>query len=102
MSLPPLSRVRRARLLRRRAGLTLCLESVDAVKERCVGDGADYLMEVCSGLPDDRCLPTPGEVVSPGPCGEDEFHCGDGQCIQGLGVCAHRYQCQNGADELKW
>lgn len=51
-------------------------------------------------LPDEKCLPADGPQS--GPCGEDEFHCGDGQCIHGLGVCDFKYQCKNGADELRW
>ena len=35
-------------------------------------------------------------------CEEDEFNCGNGQCIPGLGVCDGRYQCMNGADESMW
>ena len=35
-------------------------------------------------------------------CGENEFDCGNGQCIPSLSICDHTFNCLNGADELKW
>ena len=35
-------------------------------------------------------------------CTEDEFDCGDGQCVHGLQLCDHKFDCKSGADELKW
>ncbi len=32
-------------------------------------------------------------------CGEDDFQCGDGQCIRGDWVCDFTRDCDNGADE---
>ena len=51
-------------------------------------------------LPDEECLPAID--VDMNLCGEHEFSCGDGQCIHGLGVCNHKYECMNGADEIEW
>jgi len=72
----------------------------EGVRSKCTGDGLAYLESVCMKMPEERCL-------SEGPgaddvCGEDEFHCGDGQCIDGLKVCDYGYDCHNGADELRW
>ena len=50
-------------------------------------------------LPEKDCISEPMDMPT---CGEDEFPCGNGQCIHGLGVCDGKYQCMNGADELKW
>lgn len=51
-------------------------------------------------LPEEKCLPAPMNEKSK--CSEDEFDCGDGECIPGLGLCDRKYQCRNGADEMKW
>ena len=72
----------------------------DGVAKSCSGDGRQYLESLCDKLPEEDCLP--GMPEKENPCDEHEFHCGDGQCIPGLGVCDYKYQCMNGADELKW
>lgn len=51
-------------------------------------------------LPEDKCLPSP--YMNKSKCGEHEWDCGDGQCIQGLGICDNQYHCLNGADEMTW
>ena len=51
-------------------------------------------------LPEKDCIDGPMNNMTR--CEEDEFNCGNGQCIPGLGVCDGRYQCMNGADELMW
>ena len=51
-------------------------------------------------LPEKDCLPALGNELKR--CEEDEYDCGDGQCIHGLGLCDGEYQCLNGADELEW
>ena len=50
-------------------------------------------------LPEKDCIDGP---MNRQRCEEDEFDCGNGQCIHGLGVCDRKYQCMNGADELMW
>ena len=50
-------------------------------------------------LPEERCIEAPDQMSR---CEEDEFDCGNGQCIHGLGVCDRKYQCRNGADEHEW
>ena len=55
---------------------------------------------LCKKLPEERCIEGPYDYMSK--CEEDEFHCGDGQCIHGLGVCDGKYQCMTGADERMW
>ena len=72
---------------------------VEGVSKDCEGDAKDYLEKLCMKLPDDKCIGGPDEVSK---CEEDEFDCGNGQCIHGLGVCDTKYQCRNGADELEW
>ncbi len=69
------------------------------MREGCKGEARDTLESLCMKLPTDRCLPGVG---MDGRCDEHEFSCGDGQCIHGLGVCDHKYQCMNGADEINW
>ena len=49
-------------------------------------------------LPQTDCLP----AIEEKGCGEEEFSCGDGQCIPGVLVCDDSYHCSNGADELSW
>ena len=51
-------------------------------------------------LPEEHCIDGPMNNISR--CEEDEFNCGNGQCIHGLGVCDRKYQCMNGADEHEW
>ena len=51
-------------------------------------------------LPEKDCLPALGNELKR--CDEDEYDCGNGQCIHGLGLCDGEYQCMNGADELEW
>ena len=51
-------------------------------------------------LPEKECIEGPMDERTK--CEEDEFDCGNGQCIHGLGVCDRKYQCRNGADELEW
>ena len=54
---------------------------------------------LCMKLPEEGCIGGPDQMSR---CEEDEFNCGNGQCIHGLGVCDRKYQCRNGADELEW
>lgn len=54
-------------------------------------------------MPEERCLPgMPDDEYDEHSCGEDEFSCGDGQCVHGLLACDDKIHCANGADELKW
>ena len=55
---------------------------------------------LCMKLPEKDCLE--GPITPETRCDEDEFNCGNGQCIHGLGVCDNKYECKNGADELEW
>ena len=61
-------------------------------------------MEFCEKLPEEDCYR--GEEKPPAPkpekCDDDEFPCGDGQCIHGLKLCDYKFDCYNGADELRW
>jgi len=70
------------------------------VAERCDGDSRAYLESICMKLPEEKCVGA--DDMSSGPCGTDEFHCGDGQCVHGLDLCDYKYACKNGADELRW
>lgn len=72
------------------------------MEENCDGESREFLMSVCGMLPDDdKCYPGRPEYTRQ-PCGEDEFHCGDGQCIHGSKLCDRAADCENWADELKW
>jgi len=56
--------------------------SIDGVRGICHGEGRDYLESLCMKLPEQDCLPV---LDSPAHyCGEHEFSCGDGQCIETL------------------
>ena len=55
---------------------------------------------LCVELPEENCIEGPMDDRMK--CEEDEFACGNGQCIHGLGVCDNKYECKNGADELGW
>jgi len=68
------------------------------VREGCRGSSRDYLESICMQLPEKDCLPAIEDSTK---CGEDEFSCGDGQCIPGLLLCDNQYHCSNGADELE-
>lgn len=68
--------------------------------ESCDGESKVFLDSICMKLPEEKCLPA--GYIGNGGCGEHEFHCGDGQCIHGLGVCDEKYQCLNGHDESLW
>lgn len=73
-----------------------------AVEQNCQGESRDYLMNACEMLPDEEhCYPGRAEDLWQ-PCGDDEFHCGDGQCIHGTKLCDRAADCKNAADELKW
>lgn len=67
----------------------------------CLGDARDRLSQVCMSLPEEGCLPGAIEAAE-GDCEEDEFSCGDGQCVHGLLTCDNKLDCANGADELRW
>ena len=73
---------------------------VDEVWKTCRGESREYLQKLCMKLPEKDCIGEPMNNMTR--CEEDEFDCGNGQCIHGLGVCDRKYQCMNGADELKW
>ena len=69
------------------------------------GEGTATLTSYCMKLPDkeeEACLSEPIETPDQDECGEDEFNCGNGQCVHGLQLCDHKYDCWTGADELKW
>ena len=88
----------------------MCIENVvllkdilvvtEGVREGCHGDARDVLEEICMKLPEERCISSPYYDTSM--CEEEEFDCGYGNCIHGLGLCDNKYQCLNGADELMW
>ena len=65
----------------------------------CEGKSKEHLEMLCMKLPEERCIEAPDQMSR---CEEDEFDCGNGQCIHGLGVCDRKYQCMNGADERGW
>lgn len=74
--------------------------SIDGVRGICHGEGRDYLESLCMKLPEQDCLPV---LDSPAHyCGEHEFSCGDGQCIETLAVCDYKFDCLNGQDEVNW
>lgn len=52
-------------------------------------------------MPEEGCLHDMPDAAEP-TCGEDEFSCGDGQCVHGLLTCDNKIHCSNGADELRW
>lgn len=66
----------------------------------CRGASRDYLESICMQLPEEDCLPA--LPMNDSKCTEDEFDCGDGQCVHGLQLCDHKFDCKSGADELKW
>ena len=79
--------------------MEICYCFTASVRENCDGDSRTDLEMLCMQLPEEDCLTgMEGMLV----CEEDEFDCGDGKCIHGLGVCDNTYQCMNGADELMW
>ena len=78
----------------------MLLFNLDEVWKSCEGEGRKHFEMLCMKLPDKDCIP--GPMTNMTRCGEDEFDCGNGQCIHGLGVCDTKYQCRNGADELEW
>ena len=80
--------------------MNLYLYFTEGVHKSCDGEGKEYLEYLCNKLPDDACIGGPEDVKRE--CEEDEFNCGNGQCIHGLGICDGKYQCRNGADELEW
>jgi hypothetical protein len=74
---------------------------LDGVNASCSGDAKATLSEMCMSLPEERCLaeaPDPYEQQ----CQEDEFSCGDGECVHGLKLCDRKYDCLRGVDELAW
>ena len=73
---------------------------VDETRKSCEGESRKYLEMLCMKLPEEHCIDGPMNNISR--CEEDEFNCGNGQCIHGLGVCDRKYQCMNGADEHEW
>lgn len=74
---------------------------VEFIRGGCKGEGKKFLENICMQLPEEECISHPPSM-NYSRCGEDEFDCGNGQCIPGLGLCDHKYQCLNGADELRW
>ena len=72
-----------------------------AVNSGCDGNADEVadIAELCMSLPEGECYP--GSPYHR-PCDDDEYHCGDGQCVDGVKVCDRRVDCSNGADELKW
>ena len=72
----------------------------DAVYENCQGEARNHLEMICMKLPEEKCLHSPDMEMSR--CEEDEFDCGDGKCIHGLGICDNKYQCLSGKDETQW
>ena len=76
----------------------VCVEA--GVREACTNETSRRALEqICMQLPEDDCLPL---GTNPYGCREDEFDCGDGQCVHGLQLCDHKFDCKSGADELKW
>ena len=76
---------------------------VAGVEASCSGDGKAFLQDLCMQMPEEGCLP--GDAMDMMPekkCDEHEFACGDGQCVHGLTLCDHKFDCRNGADELRW
>ena len=72
----------------------------DGIRDGCRGASRDYLESICMQLPEKDCLPA--LPMNDSKCTEDEFDCGDGQCVHGLQLCDHKFDCKSGADELKW
>ena len=72
---------------------------IDEVRKSCEGQSKEHLAMLCMKLPEEGCIGGPDQMTR---CEEDEFDCGNDQCIHGLGVCDRKYQCMNGADELEW
>ena len=68
--------------------------------KNCEDKARHHLLKLCMKLPEKDCIE--GPITNMTRCEEDEFNCGNGQCIHGLGVCDNMYQCMNGADELEW
>lgn len=73
---------------------------VEGVRTSCHGESRDLLEEICMRLPEDECLPYIPPTESE--CSREEFDCGDGKCIPGLGICDNKYQCMSGDDETPW
>ncbi|XP_067935633.1 low-density lipoprotein receptor-related protein 1B-like [Watersipora subatra] len=65
----------------------------------CSGEGREQLVMLCMKLPEERCLSEPIDNMM-NMCGEDEFSCGDGQCIPQDAVCDLSYNCYSGKDEI--
>lgn len=78
----------------------LVLTVLEFIREGCHGKSRDLLESMCERLPDEDCIPHP--YMNGSRCDEEEFDCGDGQCIPGLGVCDNKFHCMNGQDELNW
>lgn len=70
------------------------------VDSDCSGEGREVLRQLCTKLPDSNCRG--GLLDMRNPCQENEFHCGDRQCVPLVTVCDYRYDCLNAADELRW
>ncbi|XP_059110638.1 low-density lipoprotein receptor-related protein 8 isoform X5 [Peromyscus eremicus] len=49
----------------------------------------------CEGGADEAGCPT----SAPGPCGENEFQCGDGTCVLAIKRCNLEHDCPDGSDE---
>lgn len=69
----------------------------------CFGAGRQWLVDECMKLPTERCLPSmPEKGMNGSRCDDEDFDCGDGQCISYGRVCDNQFECRNGADELGW
>lgn len=67
----------------------------------CPDDAKRVLDDICMMLPVEQCLGDMPDKPAP-VCKDDEFSCGDGQCVPRWQACNLRYDCMNGADELSW